>query len=67
MENQVNENMGHLVVYLPKEEVTKQFSFICWLYCFICKIGTSIPYFIFFFVPLFSHDSWIPNNPAAHT
>lgn len=43
----MNENMGHLVVYLRKEEVTKQFSFICWLYCFICSIGTSIPYLIF--------------------
>lgn len=29
-----------VVVYLPSEEVTKEFSFICWLYWFICSINT---------------------------
>lgn len=33
-----------VVVYLPREEVTKQFAFICWLYWFICPINALIPF-----------------------
>lgn len=57
-----------VVVYLPSEEVTKQFSFICWLYWFICSINTLIPFlflcttvflFPFQFVFVMTVGTWI--------